>query len=331
MLYTARRWRRLTHPRAVGAPTLTERRRRRARGHDGRQVSARTSSWRVVGLAALALSAIGVLLTLGHDRPGARRIVRARRVWPESISPGPGALRRARRRRGTQLVASGCEEPVDGNRAASSPGSERSRSSVYEIADIIAVPTQGLALDVGVGLYLCGFATLAGSRLQPDRRRRGVVRRRPSRPAGGLRCSWVGGLLALGVVAASSFLGYQAAASPVGPVPVLSPERPVTNGGGGPGPVGGGSTGGTGSPGNSGNSGNSGTRETLAPREQRKHRAWRRSGNFRTGEFRAGKPRKFRFRGVRNRPIRQLGHRRFRSRRHRDLEATGGSARSGLG
>ena len=129
--------------------------------------------------------------------------------------------------------------------------------SVYEIVDIIAVPTRGLALDVGVGLYVCGFATLTGSvSTLTDGAQLWSVGG-PARPvAAGVM--WAGGLVALGVVAGASFLGYRAGASPVGPIPALSPEQPVPNGGGGPGPVGGGSTGGTGSTGNSGNVGGSG-------------------------------------------------------------------------
>jgi hypothetical protein len=135
--------------------------------------------------------------------------------------------------------------------------------SVYETVDIIAVPTRGLALDVGVGLYLCGFAALAGSVCTLTDAAQLWSDGGPARPVAA-NVMWAGGLLALVVVAAASFLGYRAAASPVGPIPVLSPERPVTNGGGS-GPVGGGPAGGTGSTGNSGNVGGSGNSGNSGP------------------------------------------------------------------
>ena len=82
--------------------------------------------------------------------------------------------------------------------------------SVYEIVDIIAVPTRGLfTLNIGVGLYLCGFAALVGSvcsltdlaQLWSDAHPVG-----PANPG----AVWAGGLVALAVVAAAAFFaGYR--------------------------------------------------------------------------------------------------------------------------
>ncbi len=130
---------------------------------------------------------------------------------------------------------------------------------VYEIVDIISVPTHGLfALDIGVGLSLCGFAALVGTvcsaadaaQLWP-----GAGSAGPTTPG----VVWVCGLIALVVMTAASYFGYVAGTSPVGPVPVLSPGQPFDGGPHSSGPAGGGSTGGSGSSGNSGNIGNSGS------------------------------------------------------------------------
>jgi hypothetical protein len=125
--------------------------------------------------------------------------------------------------------------------------------SVYEMVDIIAVPTRGLfALDVGAGLYLCVFAALVGSVCSlTDTAQLWSGAGPGGRVAPG--AMWAGGLVALGVVVAASVLGYHSGASPVGPIPTSSPERPF-NGAGGPGPA----NGGTGSSGNTGNVGSSG-------------------------------------------------------------------------
>jgi hypothetical protein len=137
--------------------------------------------------------------------------------------------------------------------------------SVYELFDIIAVPTRGVvAIDVGVGLYLCTLAALVGSVCSlTDAAQLWSV----SGPAHAVApgAMWVGALVALGVVAAMSFVGYGAGDSPVGPIPVLSPDQPVDNGAGGPGPTGGGSTGGTGSTGATGSTGNTGNSGNFGP------------------------------------------------------------------
>jgi hypothetical protein len=130
--------------------------------------------------------------------------------------------------------------------------------SVYEMVDTIAVPTRGLfTLNIGAGLYLCGFAALMGSvcsltdlaQLWSKAGAAGTVAR------GAL---WAGGLLALVLVAAASFFGNGAARSPVGPIHVESPNPPPDNGAGGTGPAGSGPSGGTGSSGSTGATGSTG-------------------------------------------------------------------------
>jgi hypothetical protein len=243
-------------PTAVGTPTLVEPRLPADAWRGSGSSSARFSSWRVIGLVALVASFIGAFLPWATTDTALAGLFM--RVSVAGVDLGPGRLLCGVL--AVILVLSWWQL------AARSPATSIGlfvswlaalALSVYEIADIIAVPTQGLALDVGVGLYLCGFATITGSLCSLI----GVAEvwsdAGPVRPlAPGVL--WVGGLVALGFVAAASFLGSRAAASPLGPIPVLAPEGPVTNGGGGPGPVGGGSTGGTGSSGNSGNVGGSG-------------------------------------------------------------------------
>ncbi len=130
--------------------------------------------------------------------------------------------------------------------------------SVYEMVDIIAVPTRGLfALNIGVGLYLCAFAALVGSVCSLT----DLAQLWSKAGAAGTTAPgavWAGGLVALVVVAAASFFGYDAARSPVGPIPAESPNLPADNGAGGTGPAGNGPNGGTGSSGSSGSTGTTG-------------------------------------------------------------------------
>jgi hypothetical protein len=245
-------------PTLVGTPTPTVRRSPAGAGTRSSSHAGPASSWRIVELCALALSAFGAFLPWATaDAAFAGLFVRAN-VAGVDLTTGRvlcGVLAVVLLFSWWHLVARSRATGI----ALFATWLGALALSVYEIADVIAVPTRGLALDVGVGLYLCGFATLAGSICSLIDVAQVWSDAGPTRPvAPGPGVLWVGGLLALGVVAAASFLGYRAAASPVGPVPVLSPEQPVTNGDGGPGPLVGGSTGGTGSSGNTGNVGGSG-------------------------------------------------------------------------
>ena len=132
-----------------------------------------------------------------------------------------------------QLVASGCEEPGDGDRPLRLLARSAGALSVYEIVDIIAVPTRGSRARRRRGAVPVRVRHPDGLPLQPDRPspRSGPAPAPPARwrpgPVGGRPgCP---GRRGRGVVPR-----YRAAASPVGPIPVLSPERPVTNGGGAP-------------------------------------------------------------------------------------------------
>ena len=206
-------------PTLVGTPTPTVR--RSPAGAGTRSCLTRRARVFLAHCRPVRAGPVGLrcVLTLGHDRRRVCRVVRARECGGCRPRLGPAAVRRARRRPAVQLVAPGCPEPGDGDRAvrhlAWSAGTVGLRNRRrYRRAD--ARPGAGCRC----GALPVRIRHPRGLHLQPDRRGPGLVDAGPTRPvAPGPGVLWVGGLLALGVVAAASFLGYRAAASPVGPRP----------------------------------------------------------------------------------------------------------------
>ncbi len=256
----------------VGAPVLSDPRRSAGAPSGLRSPPSPFIALRVVSLAALVLSIVGVNMpwaTTDAALSGLRTSVTGIGLGTGRLLCGVLAvvlvlswwhLAATSRRTGVLLFASWLGALA---------------LSVYEIVDVIAVPTRGLfTLNIGVGLYLCGFAALVACVCSLADLAQLCSAAHPVGPANP-GVVWAGGLVALAVVAAAAaFAGYRAAASPVGPIPALSPDQPFDNGTGGPPPggdgstggtgsgstggTGSGSTGGTGSTGNSGNFGGSG-------------------------------------------------------------------------
>ena len=148
-----------THaPTAVGTQTPVEPHVPADRRHGPAASSARFSSWRIIELVALVLSVIGAFLPWATaDAALAGLFVRES---PVSTSSQAGCCAAC----SPSSSCSACATWLPGAAATAIAllisWLGALALSVYEIVDIIAVPTLGLALDVGVGLYLCGFARL---------------------------------------------------------------------------------------------------------------------------------------------------------------------------
>jgi hypothetical protein len=241
-------------PTGVGAPTLTQVRPAPVVAGRPPSASGPFTSLRVVSLVALAVSMVGVFLPWATTDATLSGLGVPARV--AGVDVGTGQL----------LCAVLAAVVLLGwwHLAATSRGTGVAvftswlgalALTVYEVVTIIAVPARGVfALDVGVGLSLCAFAALVGAVCSlSDAAQLWSAAGRDGPVVPGVM--WIGGVVALAVVAAASFLGYRAAASPVGPIPTVSPGQPGNRG---PGPAAGGSSGGTGSTGNSGDAGGSG-------------------------------------------------------------------------
>jgi hypothetical protein len=242
-------------PIGVGTPVLTDARPAGGAPSGSRSAPSSFTALRVLSLAALVLSLVGVNLAWATSDAGLSGL----RASVTGTGLGAGQLLCAVL--AVVLVFSwwhlAAPRPHTGI-ALFASWLGALALSVYEIVDIIAVPTRGLfTLNIGVGLHLCGFAALVGSVCSlTDAAQLWSGGGSPGPVAPG--AMWAGVLVTLGVVAAASFFGYQAAASPVGSIPSLVPDQPFDNGTGRSGPAGGGSVGGTGSTGSTGSTGNSG-------------------------------------------------------------------------
>ena len=179
----------------VGAPVLTDPRRWAAPPRGPRSAPSPFIALRVVSLAALVLSLVGVNLpwaTTDAALSGLRTNVTGLDLGSGRLLCGVLAvvlvvswwhLAATSRRSGVLLFASWLGALA---------------LSVYEIVDIIAVPTRGLfTLNIGVGLFLCGFAALVAcvcSLADLAQLWSGAHPAGPATPG----VVWVGGLIAAG-------------------------------------------------------------------------------------------------------------------------------------